>query len=167
VFELSCRELLLQYKVNIQGIPKKEKFSDFQSMAIVGATAEDLGINMTLQIPDSLLRFTFPPSLPCTEHHHLLDWIGELGNQLVGRFKNKILHYNCNLRIDIPHVVYGSDLRVNMPRLSSMQYLDFSSDIGDLRFTLSVVLDPEFPVSFSEFDASAVEKTEAGELTFF
>lgn len=38
------------------------------------------------------------------------DWIGELSNQLVGRFKNKVVAYGPLLELALPSVICGKDL---------------------------------------------------------
>jgi hypothetical protein len=38
------------------------------------------------------------------------DWVGELGNQLVGRFKNKVSAYGPLIDLGLPSVVCGRDL---------------------------------------------------------
>ncbi|HIG44658.1 MAG: chemotaxis protein CheX [bacterium] len=102
----------------MHALPEKEEFFGFESMAIIGAVAEDFSISITLQIPQSLVEFTLPTDLRNTDKERLLDWIGERANQLKGRFKNKLLNYHCEIAIDIPHVVHGQEMWVSIPKRS-------------------------------------------------
>ena len=38
------------------------------------------------------------------------DWMGEMGNQLVGRFKNKVAAYGLLINMGLPSVICGRDL---------------------------------------------------------
>jgi hypothetical protein len=39
------------------------------------------------------------------------DWVGELANQLLGRFKNKVVAYGPLIDMALPSVICGKDLR--------------------------------------------------------
>lgn len=80
----------------------------------------------------------------------LRDWAGEVANQLLGRFKNKLLHYGVVLTMTTPVVVVGFRLDVTsvsgMPRISSGAV----SSYGRIRVALDAVADPDALVSAVE-----------------
>ena len=51
-----------------------------------------------------------PQSLGCHEDGCTADWLGELGNQWVGRFKNKISQYGRLINMGLPVRLSGEDL---------------------------------------------------------
>ena len=50
--------------------------------------------------------------LGATEQHDLGDWLGELANQLVGRFKNKIAQYGILLNMGLPVTLSAETLQL-------------------------------------------------------
>lgn len=42
------------------------------------------------------------------DEEKLEDWLSELANQLLGRFKNKMLNFGCALQIGLPEMIYDA-----------------------------------------------------------
>jgi hypothetical protein len=60
------------------------------------------------------------------------DWVGELCNQLLGRIKNQLLHYEIVLKVSIPSTVRGQWLRRALIGASisrKMSYIKGSSSV--------------------------------------
>ena len=51
-----------------------------------------------------------PIELSSPQKEHTRDWVGELTNQLVGRFKNALLRYGVEIAIAIPVVLTAAQL---------------------------------------------------------
>ena len=76
----------------------------------VGFTSLTLRGNLTLTAHRAFVAETRPPELrtaaEATEME-LADWIGELGNQLLGRFKNKLIPSGNVIELGTPAVLSG------------------------------------------------------------
>lgn len=86
---------------------------DFVLAAAVGFAGPSLNGTLAVAVPRRLLDSLYPLQ---NEHGVLIahgDWIGELGNQLLGRVKNKLVAYGVDMRLGTPAVVEGRDLRLH------------------------------------------------------
>ncbi len=60
-----------------------------------------------------LAESTTAKQLGAGDEDDVSDWLGELGNQLVGRFKNKIAEYGVLMNMGLPVTMCGKDLHVD------------------------------------------------------
>lgn len=86
-------------------------------LAIIGFGGADMRGSLVLSANCGMLRSSFPVKQrvdadpgPCPEH--LQDWAGELANQLLGRFKSRLLAHGITLQLGTPTTVSGLELRV-------------------------------------------------------
>jgi hypothetical protein len=81
--------------------------------AAVGFAGPSLNGTLAVAVPRRLLDALYPlhndKGVPVAHG----DWIGELGNQLLGRVKNKLVVYGVDMRLGTPAVVEGRDLRLH------------------------------------------------------
>jgi hypothetical protein len=68
----------------------------FQSPEVVGT--------LTLAIPDSVGSALRVPEAGSAA---MSDWLRELTNQLIGRIKNRLLHYHVSLQVGLPETMKG------------------------------------------------------------
>jgi CheY-specific phosphatase CheX len=94
--------------------PQSETACDeFVLAAAVGFAGPSLNGTLAVAVPNPLLEALHPLQ---NEQGVLIahgDWIGELGNQLLGRVKNKLVAYGVQMRLGTPAVVEGRDLRLH------------------------------------------------------
>ena len=89
------------------------------------------------------------------------DWVGELGNQLVGRFKNKLAKYGHLIDMGLPSVICGKELRHGTDNRSGCWHLRwFDFDIHAL-----LNLDVEDGMNLQVVEEEDV--AEEGSLCFF
>jgi CheY-specific phosphatase CheX len=91
------------------------------------------------------------------------DWIGELGNQLVGRIKNKIMRYGISFEIAPPASFSGSTLTFAVPR--SPNATSFAFEAGDQ--SVWMCLDALFDASRQVSPASEETTVAEGKVVVF
>jgi CheY-specific phosphatase CheX len=107
---------------------------------IVGFVGEHARGSVMLAMSDQTLERMSPAGAAIDRR----DWVGELSNQLVGRFKNKLLAHSVDVGITTPIVIGGSRLSPTIQ--DEDQPHVFSFDAGrvhvwlDLQFARDFVL---------------------------
>ena len=106
IYLSSVKELVLHYSGQ-QAVSRRSPTipaeSDFVS--ILGFGDQDLrGSSVLVATPE------FVRSLASGPVHSVLDWIGELNNQIVGRLKNRLARLGLNPQLGTPISVSGIDL---------------------------------------------------------
>ena len=163
----SCRELFDEYGIDLRSSDHEVEFTGMESVAVIGATGVDIRASVTVQLPRAVTNATCPAEMQLMSNADHEDWIGELTNQLMGRFKNKILPYNCELNIDIPNVIHGKKLRPMLPKRSQIISLNFDCKHGEIGCRLALLLETGFENHFSEIPLHQVDVMDEGELLFF
>jgi hypothetical protein len=133
--------------------------------SVLSAAGEDVRLNSTVSMDRELLALTHPSGN--SAERDLQDWCRELNNQLMGRVKNKLLRLGCEISTGLPVLVSGTGVSVVVPPdVDSRQYF-FTSDHGNMTFTLAMLFTPRFAFSgVSEFAPDEEVKRE-GELSLF
>lgn len=93
------------------------------------------------------------------------DWVGELANQLLGRFKNALLDYGVVLNMATPIAITGSELRFHAHDCDESWTVSFQHDGGEVWSRIQAHIGPSFELTKVEQEErpSAVE----GELVLF
>src|SRR5690606_38725885 len=81
----ALQELLSAYGVNAVSTPQNTPTA-YQIIGVIGFTAPDFRGNLALVLSSQLAEATQSGS-------DVIDWVGELTNQLLGRIKNKLTPY--------------------------------------------------------------------------
>ena len=76
----------------------------------------------------------------------LLDWIGELTNQMLGRIKNKLAGSGVKFTMSTPTTVSGKSMQVNCPKDGFSLEKTYTGPHGQLVIHFLTVIDPS--VSF-------------------
>ena len=86
----------------------------------VGFTSPTLRGNLTLTADRRSLSDTRPAELRQGEPtlNELCDWIGELGNQILGRFKNRLIASGNVVELGTPAVICGFQIKRGGGRLA-------------------------------------------------
>jgi len=73
-------------------------------VACIDAGSTDVELIICLQIPPSTLANTYPVpnQVNSIDSECLEDWISELSNQLIGRFKALLITHNCFISLGLP-----------------------------------------------------------------
>ncbi len=75
------------------------------TIAVLGFAGEHLRGAVVLEAPETVLTRSLPCGEPTSEA--LLDWAGELANQLCGRIKNRLLTHGVVIQLATPTVISG------------------------------------------------------------
>lgn len=110
------------------------------ALTVVGYVGEQVQGTLTLVCNEQMIRETLPFPLreliPGEEDLH--DWLGELGNQLLGRIKNKLGVFGVEFRITPPSTIYAENLTLPPAARDSLDWFEFETDCGTLLVRLLV-----------------------------
>jgi hypothetical protein len=168
LFESSCVELFSGLDCQIQKLAADDSAMGKAPIAFIDAGSEDLELFIALHVPFSVLTMTYPEfaaeSIMAVSEEVLEDWISELSNQLVGRFKHKLLQNSCAITIGLPDLLYDGQtdqLPVNH-LIPHHFYFDVDKEIVKCSLYLQI-LKADLTLAPSQEDSGPAE----GELEFF
>ena len=141
---------------------KKEGLGDC-IVSILTASTESVKVSATIILPYVLIKRL--QGDPSAGEHELLDYCGEINNQLVGRFKNKLLSYNVRLMLGIPTTLSGSNISGHTipDSMSSICHYQHGNDNFSTIFQVVVASDFEMQDQPDKIDDQPAD----GELAFF
>lgn len=143
LFEAACIELFQALDCVITKTDESiEDGLEDAALSYIDAGSDDLDVIIMMRIPPSVLSLTYPEftsdHILSVDETRLEDWISELANQLVGRLKNKLIMYDCRLKIGLPTTffdIHEIDIPVvNHERLT----LNFDVDREALELSLFI-----------------------------
>jgi len=162
----SCAELFTAYGLtghlrrDTSGAPAPARPS---YASVLSAAGKDIRLSSTVSMDRDVLALTHPSGSAHARERDLEDWCRELNNQLMGRVKNKMLRLGCEVATGLPVLVSGTGVAVVVPEdVDSRQYL-FTSEHGNMTFTLEMLFAPEF--AFGTTPDEEVKRE--GELALF
>lgn len=113
LFDAACIELFSNLDCDVFKRPETDLVIANAPIAYIDAGNEDLEVLLVLHIPLSVLTMTYPEfaaeSIMSVSEEVLEDWVSELANQLIGRFKNKLISYGCTMKIGLPAMFYDEN----------------------------------------------------------
>ncbi len=129
----------------------------FVLSGVIGFAGRDMRGTLLLALTSELLEELSPSTA------FMRDWIAELSNQLLGRFKNQLLRYGTEIYGTTPSVLRGELLTPLQPRCAPAGHC-FESARG----RACVWLDTEIREGFAlpEPSAEAVAEAEGGAIFF-
>ncbi|MBC7659484.1 MAG: chemotaxis protein CheX [Chitinophagaceae bacterium] len=89
----------------------------------------------------------------------VFDWAGEMANQILGRLKNSILNLGVELKMSIPSVVQGSEIRV-IAQNSGEKTTRYAATENDSFFSFTLTM-----ACAQGFDIESIDKRELVEVT--
>lgn len=104
----SCVRLFEAYGVNLVADPPgmAAELDDLSMVGVIGFTSNQMRGTLVLAATDAPLTASNRVMAPAR------DWIAELSNQLLGRFKNRLLSFGVDLQMSTPLSLRGSQLRL-------------------------------------------------------
>lgn len=166
LFAASCLELFEGFGCHISPLEDSQEPPDGAPMAYIDAGSETLEFAVILCIPLPVLALTYPSQDAITDvdDAQLEDWISELANQLIGRFKNKLLNYQISLKLGLPTAYFDADLDELLQADFQHRFFSFQADFEQFTVCLSVdILDPALQLNEVPPEDDAGE----GELELF
>jgi CheY-specific phosphatase CheX len=165
----ACLELFSSYEAYLmdhtESVELDENSVNF--IALIGVSDSAFRATLTMCVTPALLKASFPASEEEISDSDLKDWLGELANQLAGRFKNKVVPYGRKLELGVPTVIQGVGLKVDLPKSSEITEHQFISEQGDIvELRLSTLIDEQFILNTPE-ETEEAEVLAEGEMLFF
>ena len=153
----ATQSVLTNHGVSIIG--KSNRVSVYGVVAVIGFSGDDFGGALGFAAEGNFVKAAYGE-----ENSVLSDsWIGEISNQLVGRLKSALLSYGIVIRLAIPMVLHGLDIKVRQSDSQLIQYRCDSEHGG-----ACVWVDANWNIHQSVRLAGADEQPQAeGELTLF
>ncbi len=165
----ACKELFASYEAELVDSKQAKNLDEagVNLIALIGLSESTFRASLTICVTPDLLTSSFPAPEESINEGDLQDWLGELANQLAGRFKNKIVPYGRKLELGIPTVIQGAQLKIDVPKCSNASKHQFITEQGGVvELNLSTLIDKEFILSEPEEVAEPVCLDE-GEMLFF
>lgn len=159
----SCAfELFADYGVVLE--PATAPASPSEMVAVIGFTSDEMRGTLAISARvDFFARTNVISSDPNEEQ--IRDWAGELGNQLMGRIKNRLLAYNLVLAMGTPMVIIGMSMDLGPRRTGIVNRLAWSSTQGEVQAWLEASHEAGL---WLERSADADDAIQAeGDLLFF
>ncbi|MFZ5440658.1 MAG: chemotaxis protein CheX [Myxococcota bacterium] len=136
--------------------PRAGEELDLRLAAVIGFSGQKVRGTLMLAIDEGALRRSLPPG------SEPRDWLAELANQLLGRFKNRLARFGVDLTISTPLVILGERLSPSVRGATSPLRWALGADRAHA--WLDAELAPD--VTLVESKAMA-EVTAEGELLLF
>lgn len=165
----SCLELFSSYESPLMTNPEISDLDEknIHYIALIGLSDPSFRATLTACVDPILLKMSFPASEEDISDDDLSDWLGELANQLAGRFKNKVISYGRKLELGVPTVIQGVGLKIDLPKSSEITEHQFTSEQGEIvELRLSTLIDEQFSLQILE-ETSKPEVLGEGEMLFF
>ncbi|MGC4087045.1 MAG: chemotaxis protein CheX [Polyangiaceae bacterium] len=132
----------------------------------VGFASPNLRGSLTMTADRAFVINSRPPELRGTAPSELeiSDWMGELGNQLLGRLKNRLIGYGVVIDLGTPAVLFGVEIQRHLGRRPVACERFIRSADGKL----VIHLDADVSENFEILEASHVEEAmPEGEVALF
>jgi CheY-specific phosphatase CheX len=108
-------------------------------VASIGLAGPDFRGALIVHAPPVFFARSFPASLNRTvvSDAAMIDWAGEISNQLLGRLKNRLGQLGLDFAISTPTVVRGDKLTLNTPAPSVQRALQVADARADVVFHIA------------------------------
>lgn len=134
--------------------------------SVLGYSGELMKGSLVISCQKTLLEKTHPNiamEMPVGEAE-VLDWVGELANQMLGRLKNKIANIGVKFSMSTPTTVCGRSMQVTIPKDGVALKQIYKGPHGDLTVHLLTVIDSS--VNFDEANTNTQVAAEGGSILF-
>ena len=103
LFETACLKLFERMDQEIVRVEAAGKVTRHFSSKIY-SVSDQLSVSLLLVMPCQIIEDTLPMISDPPENMEEIerDWVLELSNQMLGRFKNKLLAHDCVLKMGLP-----------------------------------------------------------------
>lgn len=168
LFERSCIELFDSFHCEIHREFKQVPDTSGCPVGVITASSHDIEICVFIQIPYSALASSYPViDNNCDiDDKELEDWLMEISNQLIGRFKNKLDRHKCHAQMGLPDCQLGIDVDSCIPENSERFDEYFSLDNTLFSTSICVRFLNDKP-SFSLDEINDADVMEEGDIELF
>ena len=168
LFESSCLALFDSFDCNIKREHGLKPDLSHCPVGIIQASSHDIEICVFIQIPNTALALSYPMAEGCyaIEEDQLEDWLLEIANQLIGRFKNKLDRHGCHAQMGLPDCKFDTQLKDLIPEKASCFSEYFNVDGEIFASFICVTLLSDKP-QFSLDEIKETDAMEEGDIELF
>lgn len=144
LLSISTVKLFAAQGVRLQPQASSDGLADFA--AVVGFSSAPLHGRLALGMGTAALN----QLTASHDHNHRYgsqEWLSEMANQLVGRFKGQLLGYGVTVSIALPTVLSGARLQAFKQSGGRLRVSAFDSHAGPVLAWLDVQLEPGFALT--------------------
>lgn len=124
--------------LELDGSPLQKTLESASFVSVIGFSSRSFNGSLLLALPRDVVEHTLPAA-----GGDLMDWCGELANQLLGRLKNRLIDYQVSINMTLPVVISGGRFALPAKTRPVTRYLSFVSDWGKLFVRLEAELGPD------------------------
>lgn len=124
-------------RLELDGSPAQKTLETANFVTVIGFSSRTFNGSLLLALPRGLVEHTLPAA-----GAGLADWCGELGNQLLGRLKNRLIDFQVSLNMTLPVVISGGRFALPARTRPITRYFCFVSDWGKFFVRLEAELGP-------------------------
>ncbi|NNM52723.1 MAG: hypothetical protein HKM02_10965 [Pseudomonadales bacterium] len=137
-------------------------------LASMDAGSQDIEVMIFISMPLPILALTYPSSLEriiAIDESTLEAWFPELANQLMGKLKNKLILYGCNLQMGLPNSYFGKNLSEVLPEGydHATFYFDVDGEVFETCLSINIFNEDMVVLSSGNVDTGPDD----GELELF
>lgn len=145
----STTDQLSAYKVGQSMTSGSSETLSVSFASVIGYAGDEIKGSLVTVCEGELLNKSHPNhamGMPVGEAE-VLDWVGEVANQLLGRIKNKLASAGVKFAMGTPTTVTGKSMQITSPKDGFVIPLIFNGPFGAFRLYLLSVADPKLKIA--------------------
>lgn len=157
---------LMDYKMHSEQAHNDKDQSPVEYASVLGFSGDLMKGSLVISCKKALLEKSHPNlamEMPVGEPE-VLDWVGEIANQLLGRLKNKIAATGVKFSMSTPTTMCGKSMQVSIPKDGYALQQLYQGPHGDFVVHLLTVVDPS--VNFELAGNKGQVAAEGGAILF-
>ncbi|HTV24844.1 MAG TPA: chemotaxis protein CheX [Polyangiaceae bacterium] len=147
--------------LELDASPAHETLERASFVAVIGFSSSTFNGSLLMALPNDVVARTLPAA-----GGDLMDWCGELANQLLGRLKNQLVEYRVSINMTLPVVISGGRFALPAKTRPVTRYFTFASAFGNLLVRLEAELSPDVEL-VRQVRIEGGRALEEGELLLF
>lgn len=157
---------LTEYRLGAEQSDDEKERAQVEYASVLGFSGDLMKGSLVISCKRILLEKSHPNiamEMPVGEPE-VLDWVGEIANQLLGRLKNKIAGAGVKFSMSTPTTMCGKSIQVSIPKDGCALWELYNGPHGDLVIHLLTVIDAT--VNFDAADNRSQVAAEGGAILF-
>jgi len=165
-----CCELFAAYGVSLVADGQEQAEKQRYGLAgIIGFTGDQVKGSLLLASTVEMIAATFPVKVAsgASTEDALVDWTGELSNQLLGRIKNRLLPHGVSFALSIPVSLSGADLEQSRLVKPSLRRFALRGNGGAVHICLEAQLRGDLQLRTEPVSSTEVDVVHEGDMLLF
>lgn len=134
-------------------------------VSFVGFAGDTIKGNLVIVASEAVFLAAYPLDEE-PDKQDLLDWAGEMANQLIGRVKNMCIERGVDFALSAPAAMSGNNLECGAQNAAHDMTHHYKCDAGDFSVRLTAVTEAGF--AFKESSANGAQSAQAeGDMILF